>query len=115
MPGHHIADASDAAVGVADHGEPLEYERGPGTVPQEMLERLEIARHVAVEERDPDTRVDGKPTVPSGEHGGGGVRIEKPLPLEESDHAAADPFGERGGVDVAQTHRFPEFPRAFHF
>jgi hypothetical protein len=39
VPGHHIADASDTAVGVADHGEPLECERGPGTVPQEMLER----------------------------------------------------------------------------
>ena len=48
VPGHHIADASDAAVGVADHGEPLECKRGPGTVPQEMLERLKVARHVAV-------------------------------------------------------------------
>jgi hypothetical protein len=32
-----------------------------------------------------------------GEHVGGGVRIEKPLPFEPADHAAADPFGERGG------------------
>jgi hypothetical protein len=40
-----------------------------------------IAQHVAVEERNPDTRVDGKPTVLPGEHGGG-VRIEKPLPLD---------------------------------
>ena len=48
MPGHHVADAGDAAVGVADHGEPFECEGGPGTVPQEMLERLKIARHVAV-------------------------------------------------------------------
>ena len=28
------------------------------------------------------------------------MRIEKPLPLEESDPAAADPFGERGEVAV---------------
>ena len=28
----------------------------------------------------------------------GGMGIEKPLPLEERDHAAADPFGERGQV-----------------
>jgi hypothetical protein len=63
-----------------------------------VLETLKIARHVAVEERDADTRVDRKPTVLPGEHVGGGVRIEKPLPLEESDHAAADPFGERGQV-----------------
>jgi len=26
------------------------------------------------------------------------MRVEKPLPLEERDHAAADPFGERGHV-----------------
>jgi len=37
VPGHHVADAGDAAVGVADHGEPLECEGGPGTVPQQML------------------------------------------------------------------------------
>ena len=102
VSGQHIADASDAAVGVADHGEPLECKRGPGTVPQEMLERLKVARHVAVEERDPDTRVDGKPTVLPGEHVGGRVRIEKPLPLEESNHAAADPFGERGEVALGE-------------
>ena len=76
--------------------------KGPGTVPQEMLERLEIARHVAVEKRDPDTRVDGKPTVLPGEHGGGGVRIEKPLLLEPADHAAADPFGEHGEVALGE-------------
>ncbi len=98
----HVADADDAAVWAADHGEPLECKSGPGTVPQEMLERLKVARHVAVEERDPDTRVDGKPTVLPGEHVGGGVRIEKPLPLEESDHAAADPFGERGEVALGE-------------
>ena len=53
-------------------------------------------------ERDPDTRVDGKPAVLPGEHVGGRVRIEKPLPLEESDHAAADPFGERGEVALGE-------------
>jgi hypothetical protein len=37
-----------------------------------------------------------------GEHVGGGVRIEKPLPLEASDHAAADPFGERGEVALGE-------------
>ena len=63
MPGQHVADASDAAVGVANHGEPFECEGRPGAIPQEMLERLKIARHVAVEERDPHTRVDRKPTT----------------------------------------------------
>jgi hypothetical protein len=42
-----------------------------------------------VEERDADGRVDGKPAVLPGEHVGGGVRVEKPLPLEPADHAAA--------------------------
>ena len=57
---------------------------------------------MGTKERDPDTRVDGKPTVLPGEHVGGRVRIEKPLPLEESDHAAADPFGERGEVALGE-------------
>ena len=94
----HVADASDATVGVADHGEPFECEGGPGTVSQQMLERLKVARHVAVEECDADARVDRKSAVLPGEHVGGGVRIEEPLPLEPTDHAAADPFGDRGQV-----------------
>ncbi len=102
MSGHHVADATDAAVGVADHGEPLERKGGPGAIPQQMLERLKIARYVAVEERDADARVDRKPAVLPCEHVGGGVRIEKPLPLEESDLAAADPFGERGEVALGE-------------
>ncbi len=57
MPGHHVTDAGDAAVGVADHGQPFKRERRPGAIPQEMLKRLKIAQHVAVEERDPDARV----------------------------------------------------------
>jgi len=40
VPGHHVTDFGCAAACVADHGEPLECKRGPGTVPQEMLERL---------------------------------------------------------------------------
>ncbi len=102
MPGHHVADASDAAVGVANHGEPFECEGRPGAIPQEMLERLKIARHVAVEERDPHTRVDRKPTVLPGEHVGRGMRIEKPLAPEPTDHAAADPFGERCKVALGE-------------
>ena len=30
------------------------------------------------------------------------MRIENPLPLEESDHAVADPFGERGEVALGE-------------
>jgi len=77
-----------------------------------MLETLKIARHVAIEEGDPHTRVDRKPAVLPGEHVGGGMGIEKPLPLEERDHAAADPFGEPGQVcggerPGGQEHRRP--------
>ncbi len=97
MPREHVTDAGDAAVGVTDHGEPLECEGRPGAIPQQMLQALKIARHVAVEERDADAGIDRKPAMVPGEHVGGGVRIEKPLPFEPADHAAADPFGERGG------------------
>ena len=41
VPGHHVADAGDAAVGVTDHGEPFECEGRPGTIPQEMLEPMD--------------------------------------------------------------------------
>jgi len=94
VPGHHVADAGDAAVGVADHGEPLECEGGPGAVSQEMLERLKIARHIAVEERDPHTRVDRKPTVLPGEHVGSGRGVEQARKSEPPDHAAMHPLGE---------------------
>ena len=57
VSGQHVADAGYSAVWAADHGEPLEGEGGPGTVSQEMLQTLKIARHVSVDERDPDTRV----------------------------------------------------------
>ena len=53
----HGAAASDAAVWTADHGEPLERKRRPRTVPQRMLETPKGARHVVVDERDPDAGV----------------------------------------------------------
>ena len=58
VSGEHVADAGDAAVFAADHGEPLEREGGPGAVSEKMFETPKIAGHVAVDERDPDTRVD---------------------------------------------------------
>ena len=57
VSGQHVADAGYPAVWAADHGEPLEGEGGPGTVSQEMFQTLKIARHISVDERDPDTRV----------------------------------------------------------
>ena len=57
VSGQHVADAGYPAVWAADHGEPLEGEGGPGTVSQDMFQTLKIARHVSVDERDPDTRV----------------------------------------------------------
>jgi len=58
VSGQHVADAGDLAVWAADHGEPLECEGGPGAVSEKMLETPNIARHVAGEERYPDTGVD---------------------------------------------------------
>jgi hypothetical protein len=53
----HVTDAGDPAVWAAEHGEPLQSERGPGAIPQQVLETPKIARHVAVDERDPGARV----------------------------------------------------------
>ena len=54
----HVADAGDPAVWPADHGESLEREGGTDAVSEKMLETLKIARHVAVEERDPAAHSD---------------------------------------------------------
>ena len=98
MPGQHVADADDAAVGVADQGQSLEGEGRPCTVSEKMHKTPKIARHVAVDECDPDTRVDGKPAVLPGEHVGGGRGVEQASEPEPADHAAADSFGECGQV-----------------
>ena len=52
------ADSGCAAVSAANHGEPFERKGRPGKGSQQVFETLKIARYVAVEERDPDTRVD---------------------------------------------------------
>jgi hypothetical protein len=45
-------------------------------MPQQVYETPKTARHVAVDERDSDAGIDGIPTVPPGEHVGGGITVE---------------------------------------
>ena len=61
---------------------------------------------MGTKERDPDTRVDGKPTVLPGEHVGGRVRIEKPLPLIQSSALAGSAGKALPGFRYA---RWPSF------
>ena len=49
---------SAAAGWAADHGQSFQREWRPGAIPQQVLQTLKIAGHIAVDERDPDTRVD---------------------------------------------------------
>jgi hypothetical protein len=98
VPREHVSDANDPAVRAADHGQSLEREGRACTVSQQVLETPEIAWHVAVEERDSDTRVDGKPAVLPGEHVGGGRGVEEARPPEPADHAAAHPLCKRGQI-----------------
>jgi len=56
MPRQHVADAGDPAVWAADHGESLKGEGWPGTIAQQVFQTPKIARHIAVEERDPKPR-----------------------------------------------------------
>ena len=54
VPREHVADLGDAAGWAADHGQSLQCKGGPGAVPQQVFQALEVARHVAVDERDPE-------------------------------------------------------------
>ena len=78
----HVADFGRAAVFAADHGEPLQREGRPGTVSQQVLERLTIDTQLETKERDPDAGVNRKPTVLSSEHVGGRIGVEEPLHAE---------------------------------
>ena len=46
VPRERVADADDAAVGVADHGEPFKREGRPGTVSEQVLKRLTLDTHL---------------------------------------------------------------------
>jgi hypothetical protein len=48
VSGQHVTDASDPAVGAANHGESFKREWQPGTGAQQVFETLKIAGHVAV-------------------------------------------------------------------
>jgi hypothetical protein len=54
----HVADSGCAAVWGADHGEPFKREWWPGKGSEKVLKTPKIARHVAVDDRDPDARID---------------------------------------------------------
>ena len=58
VPREHVADLGNVAVWAASHGEPFQGKGWPGAIPQQVFQALKIARHVAIDERDPDTGVD---------------------------------------------------------
>jgi hypothetical protein len=84
--------------GRQEPGEPLEREGGPGARAQQVFETPKIAGHVAVDKRDPDAGVDGKPAVLPGEHVGGGPLYE---PLINSKVAAEVPLAGLSFIDRA--------------
>jgi hypothetical protein len=63
VSGEHVADFGCAAARVTINREPLQREGRAGAIPQKVLQALKIARHVAVYERDPHARIDGKTAV----------------------------------------------------
>ena len=90
----------DAAAFAADHGEPFQREGRPGTVSQQTLETLKVARHVAVDERDPDAGVHRETTVFPAEHCGSRVGVEEPLHAEPAHDTTAHLLGERGQIGL---------------
>ena len=75
VSGEHVANASDPAIFTAPHEEPFQREGRPGTVSQQMLETLKVARNVAVDERDPHACVHRETTVFPAEHVGGRIGV----------------------------------------
>jgi len=51
--------------------------RRPGTIPQQVFHAQKIARHVAVDDRDPETRIDRETAVLPGEHVGGDSGVKQ--------------------------------------
>ena len=96
VSGQHAADATDAAIFTAPHGEPLQREARPGTVSQQMLERLTIDTQLETKERDPDAGVHREPTVFSSDHVGGHIGVEEPLHAEPPHDTPAHLLRERG-------------------
>jgi hypothetical protein len=71
VPWQHVADAGDATVFAADHGEPLQRKGRPGAVSQQVLKRLTIDTQLVTKERDPDAGVHREPAVLSAAVAGG--------------------------------------------
>ena len=73
---------------------------GPGAISQQVFQAFKIVRHSAVDERDPDAGIDGKPAVHPGEHVGGGYGVEQTLTREPADQATTDQLGECGQITL---------------
>ena len=93
----------DVAAVTTDHQKPLEGEGKPRTVPQEMFESLEVARHHTIDEADANRRIDGEAAVLPGEHVGGRIWIEKALSHEQPHDAASHSFGD--SREILSIHR----------
>jgi hypothetical protein len=65
-----------------------------------MFETPKIARHIAVDERDPDAGVHREPAVLPGEHVGGGRGVEQAGKPEPADHPTTHSLCERGQIGL---------------
>jgi hypothetical protein len=98
VPRQHVADAGDAAIFTAPHGEPFQREGRPGAVSQQVLEGLTLDTQMGTNERDPDACVHRKPTVLSIAHVGGRIGGEEPLHAAPPHDTTAHLPGERGQI-----------------
>jgi hypothetical protein len=70
-----------------------------------VFQALKIARYVAVDHRDADARVYGKPAVLPGEHVGSRRSVEHMSEPELADHAAPYPLGARDQMNFGDRMR----------
>lgn len=78
--------------------ESLEGEGRPGATPEQVVETLKIARHIAIDDRDLDAGVDRESAVLPRQYLGGSSGVARARSPEQADHPAADPLRERGRI-----------------
>jgi hypothetical protein len=93
VPGQDVANPLRAVARARHNRKPIERKGWPGTVTQQMLQALEVPRHVPVSKRDPNACINGESAVLPYVHVGRGLTAEKTLPAKPPHQPQPYPLG----------------------